>query len=214
MYVVQNAFMSLPLWSLLALACDPKPAPIPPMPDATQKPTSTAAFTPEPSVAVAPSTTAPTPPLPFKSACVGVSLELSNVRQESGTVAFVATLKNAGPAPVPLMMTGDGSSSSRRNPSLVATLSPNTVTSPGLCGMMNPLGEGDFVTLKVGEARKLAWGHAEIPSVPGTYTLQLTYRNDPNTQQHSESPYLTRIRATTACEVQSNKVQFTWVMGK
>jgi hypothetical protein len=154
---------------------------------------------------------AATAAVPFKSACQGIELELTGVRQEGDAVAYALQLKNAGTSSVSLMVSGDGSASSRRNPSVIFSVTPDTTSKPGLCGMMNPLTEEDFVNLAPGAQRTLEWGYANAPTRSGAYTLQVTYRNDPDTRQHEGSAFLPRIRQTLACEVTSAKVPFTWV---
>jgi hypothetical protein len=148
---------------------------------------------------------------PFKSMCKGIELELTEVRQEGDAVAFSLFLKNAGTSSVSLMISGDGSASSRRNPSVIFSTSPDTTSKPGLCGLMNPITEEDFVNLAPGTKRKLEWGYANTPTQSGAYTLQITYRNDPDTRKHEGNAFLPRIRQTLACEVTSAKVPFTWV---
>jgi hypothetical protein len=162
-----------------------------------------------PLVATAPNDTAAS--APFKSVCQGVELELTAVRQDGDAVAFALYLKNTGTSSASLMVSGDGSASSRRNPYITFSVTPNMTSKPGLCGLMNPLTEEDFVNLAPGAKRKLEWGYANTPMQSGAYTLQVTYRNDPYTRQHEGSAFLPRIRQTLACEVTSAKVPFTWV---
>jgi hypothetical protein len=157
-------------------------------------------------------TAAPAPAAaPFKSVCKGIELELTGVRQEGDAVAFSLFLKNTGTSSASLMISGDGSASSRRNPSVSFLVTPNTTSTPGLCGLLNPITEEDFVNLSPGTKRKLEWGYANTPTQSGAYTLQITYRNDPETRQHEGNAFLPRIRQTLACEVTSAKVPFTWV---
>ncbi|HPH70372.1 MAG TPA: hypothetical protein PLF40_31700 [Kofleriaceae bacterium] len=170
-------------------------------------------------VAPAPPATAPAPPAlpaaqPFISACKGVELVLSKVRQDGSIVAFELQLHNSSKVAVALMRSGDGSSSQRRNPSLSFAVQPNNVTEPGECGMMNAMAEEDFVTLQPGQSVKLAWGHANTPNKSGKYTLQATYRNDPASQQMSGDPLFPRIAKTVPCEVTSAAVSFDWKMSK
>lgn len=148
--------------------------------------------------------------------CPQVALELKLKKSDIGLM-IDATLKNKGKAPIELMTTGDGSSFGRRNPQLTFALSPNDIAEVGTCGFINALADEDFLTLKPGESRKLGWVHPPTPGKPGTYTLTVTYKNDPAAEPiGSGAPHpptaaqRERVTKTALCAVTSAPLSFTW----
>ena len=132
-------------------------------------------------------------------------------------LAPLIELRNDAARHVPLMLTGDGSSSGRRNPTLTFDLTPNDVAPQMGCGNMNGLSASEIVFLAPGEHAKLGWVNAPTPSKPGRYTLRATYRNDPTSKDlgdNREGPetdrLVARVRKTVPCTLVSNVVSFSW----
>jgi hypothetical protein len=159
----------------------------------------------------------PPVPSPLATTCQGVSLVISSVTVHDHYVDARVALRNDSSQHVPLMLTGDGSSDGRRNPTLTFALSPKHIAEQAGCGNMNRLEASDFVFLAPGERRELQWAHAPTPSKSGTYTLRATYENDPKSDAlggRAVGPkmdrLLARVRKTVPCTLVSNTVSFTW----
>jgi hypothetical protein len=140
----------------------------------------------------------------------------TSIKKPSTGLEIVTALRNKGKAAVDVMLTGDGSSFDRRNPSVRFELTPNDVAAVGTCGFINAVTDSEFVTIKPGESRKLEWIFPPTPGKPGRYTLRTIYRNDPTYSKLSGAPQAltpaqsARLKKTTACEVASEPLAFTW----
>lgn len=133
-----------------------------------------------------------------------------------------ATVTNVGDLVVTLVQPGDGSGENRRTPS-VAWVVDQEVQAPGRggCGNINSLRSEEVFDLFPGQALALSeW----IPPLqlrrPGTYEIQLLYRNDPSREmdgiplgQH-DADALERMKRSTVCELKSNPVRLTVRMPK
>jgi hypothetical protein len=153
---------------------------------------------------------------PFATTCEGVSLVLS-VTTNLDSIDTVVELRNASGKNVPLMLTGDGSSRKRRNPTLTFELSPNRVTPQAGCGNMNALTPREIIVLAPGERRRLEWVDVPTPSQAGRYTLRATYENDPTSKELGDNPsgpatdrLIARVKKTVPCRLSSNTVTFVW----
>ena len=163
---------------------------------------------------------APTDPRapPFVSRCTGVSLVIVSVNTSHGALEPVVELRNAGPAAVPLMTTGDGSTADMRNPSIKFDISPKKLSISARCGNVKALSTQDFVTLARGARSKLGWLYAPSPSQACRYTIRATYTNDPSSQLFrglavpSDPTLVARTRATVPCQLTSNTFTFDWKM--
>jgi hypothetical protein len=156
-------------------------------------------------------------PSPLTTTCAGVSLVIASVRTSEDSVDAVVELRNGSGAYVPLMLTGDGSVSGGRNPTLSFELSPSHIKPAGRCGNMNPLSASEIIFLRPHERRQLDWLHAPRPSLPGRYSLRATYHNDPTSTVLGDNPpgpatqaLIARVRKTVPCTLVSNTVAFTW----
>lgn len=159
----------------------------------------------------------PPVPSPLATTCEGVSLVIRSVKVYDQYVDARVALHNDSSQHVPLMLTGDGSSHGRRNPTLTFALTPQHVAKRPGCGNMNRLEAADLVVLAPGERRELDWVYAPTPSKPGTYTLRVTYENDPKSDALGDrvkgpemDRLLARVRKTVPCTLVSNTVSFTW----
>ncbi len=144
-----------------------------------------------------------------------MALETSIKKGATG-LELVTVLRNKSKTAFDVMLTGDGSSFNRRNPTVRFELTPNDVAAVGTCGFINAVTDSEFDTIKPGESRKLDWIFPPTPGKPGRYTLRTIYRNDPNFSQLLGAPQpLTpaqsaRQKKTTACEVASEPLAFAW----
>jgi len=116
-------------------------------------------------------------------------------------------LHNLGRTPITLVQPGDGSDVGWRTPLVRWT---GCCTSAVRCGNINPLRRGEVFVLGPGERAALSgWAAPCGFGEPGTYRLQLRYRNEPRLQWHGTplSPHdpaeFVRVQSSTACEVVS-----------
>jgi hypothetical protein len=149
--------------------------------------------------------------------CEGVSLVITAVMTNRDYVDAVLELHNTSGKNVPLMLTGDGSSRGRRNPTLTMELSPNRVAQRAGCGNMNALDPKEIIVLRAGERRRLGWVDAPTPSAAGHYSLRATYENDPASKELGDTRpgpatdrLVARVRTTVPCKLTSNTVTFNW----
>ena len=162
----------------------------------------------------------PVPPSPLATSCAGMSLVIVSIDTVSapGALDVNIELRNDGAEHVPLMLTGDGSASDRRNPRLLFELTPDDTTPLYGCGVMNGLSPQDFAFIAPKERRRLEWVTPHwLPSKPGRYTLRATYENDPTSSALGHNPpgprtdrLVARARQTVPCRLVSNAVSFTW----
>jgi hypothetical protein len=145
-------------------------------------------------------------------------LELESQTVESWKT-FDVELVNTSDRPVTLVMPGDGSGYSWRTPIMEWSVSPEPQPVQLVrCGNINPLRPQEVVTLAPGDRRQLReWVPPIFGIAPGTYTLRLSYTNDPTLkwQGLALAPHdpatMQRVRESTACRAISNDVQLTVV---
>ncbi len=134
-----------------------------------------------------------------------------------------ATLANRGSEPVVLVLPGDGSQSGDRTPITswnIAVIWQSRSPEPepeavGACGNMNPLMSDEVITLQPGRSQLLEhWVSLQPFRTPGTYSVQFTYRNDPDqkwktdpSRRHNPEA-MQRVRRSTACDLASNHLTF------
>lgn len=128
-------------------------------------------------------------------------------------------LVNVSDRAVTLVMPGDGSSVAWRTPILRWSVSPAPETPQMVrCGNINHLRPGEVFTLAPGERRRLReWVPPVFGVTSGTYTLRLSYINDPALKWRGvelgphDPAEMQRVRASTPCRVVSNDLQIAVV---
>jgi hypothetical protein len=135
--------------------------------------------------------------------------------------AFEIELVNSSDRPVTLVAPGDGSGVAWRTPVLQWSISsdmgyqaPQTVR----CGNINPLRPDEVFTLAPGERRTLGqWVPPIYGVTPATYTLRLSYINDPTLKWQGvelgphDPATMQRVRESTPCRAVGNEVKVTVV---
>lgn len=129
--------------------------------------------------------------------------------------ALHLTLVNDGPRPVKLVVPGDGSEAGWRTPVLTWTTTRNgkpvKEREGGRCGMMNPIDASEVFTLAPGERKTISEWVGRPNVDPGTYEVELHYKNDPNiaTRKGAGAGVEALLGSTDACEVRTKPTRMT-----
>lgn len=127
-----------------------------------------------------------------------------------GSKRYTLTLKNAGTAPLSLVVPGDGSEVGWRAPVLEWSATSDgrpveQLESPG-CGMMNAIQADEIFTLAPGASKAMTdWIHGPTYA-PGSYEVRLRYINDPKREfgKVTATPEVkAMLAASSACDVTS-----------
>ena len=133
-----------------------------------------------------------------------------------------AELLNHGPDAVTIVLPGDGSHRGARTPVVEwivehADGSPAEVRGTAHCGNINPLTDGEIVSLRSGGSAAFDRYGFLPPKLPatGTFHVRLRYTNDPQREwtgiplgAHAAGA-MARVRASTPCTLVSNVVEIT-----
>lgn len=152
----------------------------------------------------------PAAPLQKLSSC-GLRAELSPGQHGMSTL----TITNGGTKTVRLVVPGDGSEAGWRTPVLTWVAKRNGKPAKeregGLCGMMNPIDPSEVFELAPGQSRSIAEWVGGPNVEPGTYEVELHYKNDPTlaTRKGAGTGVEALLAATDACEVVTKSVHMT-----
>jgi len=163
----------------------------------------------------APSETSPHD-APRGSTC-GLRSTLGSLGQKDGVEQYSLTLTNTSEQPVQLVLPGDGSQVGWRTPILTWTAKsggkPIAELAPARCGMMNAIEASEIFTLAPGASRTLVEWLGWPRYAPGTYDLEVRYRNDPSLGAHKASAapdVAAKLASSGACDVTSNAIRATF----
>ncbi|MCA9588309.1 MAG: hypothetical protein KC657_23465 [Myxococcales bacterium] len=208
-HVASEAVSAAPVANASAATQDPAapPAPIaPPAPVATATDDEQAEAAPAPSPSSAP-----------RGATCGLQAKVKAVSTPGGDQTFALTLTNAGKAPVSLVVPGDGSEVGWRTPVISWSVTtpkgaPVAERGGGRCGMMNRIEASEIFTLAPGASRTIGMWVAPPNVAPGTYNVQLRYRNDPSIgarKGNADPAVVAKIAASSACDVTTPTIRVT-----
>lgn len=121
---------------------------------------------------------------------------------------------------ITVMRPGDGSEMGWRPPKINVTVyrsghkkweSFDRMRNVGRCGVMNPLTDYDFVTIKPGESMNITgWVWLPIAKELGTYLIEVEFENDPTMRTRVGAPtpeLMERMRKSFKCKIKSNMVK-------